>query len=73
MDTDARSVAPSRTDTTLAADPDEVWEVLTSPEGVEGWLGEGSTLPPAEGADLDVADVGEDDVARTLDAGLVVC
>ncbi len=57
IETDARTLGPSRTDATLPADPDEVWEVLTSAEGVEGWLGEGSTLPPVEGADLDVADV----------------
>ena len=43
--------------TTFTADADEVWEVLTDPEGVESWLGEGSSLPPVEGADLDVADV----------------
>lgn len=42
---------------TLPAGPDEVWEILTTPDGVESWLGEGSDLPPVEGADLDVADV----------------
>jgi uncharacterized protein YndB with AHSA1/START domain len=42
---------------TFTADVDEVWEVLTDPEGVESWLGEGSRLTPVEGADLDVADV----------------
>lgn len=42
---------------TLPADHDEVWEVLTSPDGVESWLGEGSELTPLEGGDLDVADV----------------
>lgn len=46
-----------RTTTDLPADPAVVWEVLTSPEGVEDWLGAGSELPPVEGADLDVADV----------------
>lgn len=43
--------------TTLPATPDEVWEVLTDPEGVASWLGDGSDLTPVEGADLDVADV----------------
>jgi uncharacterized protein YndB with AHSA1/START domain len=43
--------------TFLPAEPSDVWEVLTSPDGVESWLGEGSDLPPVEGASLDVADV----------------
>lgn len=47
----------SRTSTDLPAPPDEVWETLTSPEGVEEWLGDGSTLTPVEGSELDVADV----------------
>jgi uncharacterized protein YndB with AHSA1/START domain len=42
---------------TMPARPDEVWEVLTDPDGVASWLGDGSDLPPVEGADLDVADV----------------
>ena len=44
------------TETELDASPDEVWEVLTDPEGVESWLGEGSTLEPVPGGNLDVAD-----------------
>ena len=43
--------------TFLPAEPSDVWEVLTSPDGVESWLGEGSDLPAIEGAPLDVADV----------------
>jgi uncharacterized protein YndB with AHSA1/START domain len=43
--------------TFLPAQPSDVWEVLTSPDGVESWLGEGSDLPAVEGAPLDVADV----------------
>lgn len=46
-----------RTTTELPADADLVWEALTSPDGVESWLGEGSRLEPREGTDLDVADV----------------
>lgn len=46
-----------RTTTEMDADADVVWEVLTSPDGVEEWLGPDSHLEPIEGADLDVADV----------------
>ncbi|WP_195210540.1 SRPBCC family protein [Actinomarinicola tropica] len=46
-----------RTATDLDADPDLVWEALTSPDGVASWLGEGSHLVPESGAALDVADV----------------
>lgn len=50
--------APAPTSRTeLPATPAEVWEALTSPTGVEQWLGEGSELLPVEGAALDVADV----------------
>lgn len=59
MDADPKLNDPAPTSHTLAdlpASPDEVWEVVSSPDGVEAWLGEGSTLPPVEGADLDVAD-----------------
>jgi len=45
------------TSTHLDDAPDDVWDALTSPDGVEAWLGEGSRLSPVEGADLDVADV----------------
>jgi uncharacterized protein YndB with AHSA1/START domain len=47
----------SRTTTELPASTEEVWEALTSPAGVEDWLGDGSELTPVEGSDLDVADV----------------
>jgi uncharacterized protein YndB with AHSA1/START domain len=50
------TVPTSRTIADLPASPEEVWEVVSSPEGVESWLGDDSTLPPVEGADLDVAD-----------------
>ncbi|MBK5224712.1 MAG: SRPBCC domain-containing protein [Acidimicrobiia bacterium] len=54
------SDAPADTHTTvtdLDAAPGEVWQALTSPEGVDAWLGNGSHLSPVEGSDLDVADI----------------
>ncbi|MGY6501267.1 MAG: SRPBCC family protein [Acidimicrobiales bacterium] len=40
----------------IDAEPAEVWESLTDPDGVEAWLGTDSRLDPIEGSDLAVTD-----------------
>ena len=39
-------------DTCFDAQPNEVWRAITSPDGVEQWMGEGSSLPPSTGSEL---------------------
>lgn len=50
--------------TTVDAPPEEVWEALTDPDGVEAWLGDGAVLDPRVGGRIEGPDP-ESGVPRT--------
>jgi uncharacterized protein YndB with AHSA1/START domain len=55
---------PVHETTELDATPDEVWQVLTDPDGTEAWLGSGAVLDPVDGGSIHAPDP-ESGVPRT--------
>jgi uncharacterized protein YndB with AHSA1/START domain len=53
---DPHEATPYTTTADLDAPPDQVWEALTDGDGVEAWLGEGSTIEVIDGGTLDASD-----------------
>ncbi len=39
-------------DTNFDAEPSDIWDAMTSPDGIQEWMGQGSCLPPVEDGEL---------------------
>lgn len=44
------------TERTIAADPEAVWDALTTDDGFAAWNGEGATIQPFPGGRIDTAE-----------------